>query len=83
LRVRPGGYRFLPDGSGLVYLPGIQALDFWRLDFATMESRRLTTLGNHGMIRTFDITPDGRHIVFDRSRENSDILLIDLPATGA
>jgi Tol biopolymer transport system component len=83
LRVRPGGYRFLPDGRGLVYLPGIQALDFWRLDFTTMESRRLTTLGNHGMIRTFDLTPDGRHIVFDRSRENSDILLIDFPATGA
>jgi Tol biopolymer transport system component len=29
---RPGGYRFLPDGSGLVYLPGIHALDFWLLD---------------------------------------------------
>ena len=31
------------------------------------------------VIRTFDITPDGRHIVFDRQRENSDIVLIDLP----
>jgi hypothetical protein len=29
-------------------------------------------------MRTFDITPDDRRIVFDRSRENSDILLIDL-----
>ena len=28
---------------------------------------------------TFDITPDGKAIVFDRSRENSDIVLIDLP----
>jgi hypothetical protein len=28
---------------------------------------------------TFDITPDGKQIVFDRLRENSDIVLIDLP----
>jgi len=27
---------------------------------------------------TFDITPDGKQIVFDRLRENSDIVLIDL-----
>ena len=35
VRVRPGGYRFLPNGTGLVYLPRIQALDFWLLDLAT------------------------------------------------
>jgi hypothetical protein len=28
---------------------------------------------------SFDITPDGKHIVFDRIRQNSDIVLIDLP----
>ena len=37
--VRPGGYRFLPDGSGLVYLPRIQSLDFWLLDLATKTIR--------------------------------------------
>jgi hypothetical protein len=30
-------------------------------------------------LSTFDITPDGKAIVFDRSRENSDIVLIELP----
>jgi hypothetical protein len=30
-------------------------------------------------LQTFDITPDGKQIVFDRSRENSDIAVIDLP----
>jgi serine/threonine protein kinase/Tol biopolymer transport system component len=79
LLVRPGGYRFLPDGSGLVYLPRIPSLDFWLLDFATRTSRPLTRLGNRGALRTFDITRDGKSIVFDRSRQNSNIVLIDLP----
>jgi Tol biopolymer transport system component len=77
--VRPGGYRFLPDGSGLVYLQRIQGLDFWLLDFATKQSRQLTRFSNQGALRTFDITPDGKAIVFDRSRQNSNIVLIDLP----
>lgn len=79
VRVRPGGYRFLPNGSGLVFLPFLQSLDFWLLDFATKSPRQLTGLSNQGVLRTFDITPDGKQIVFDRSRENSDIVLIDLP----
>ena len=31
-------------------------------------------------MRTFDITPDGKQIVFDRIRQNSTIRLIDLAA---
>ena len=52
--------------------------DFWLLDLATKKTRRLTQLNNVASMRTFDITPDGKQIVFDRSRENSDIVLIDL-----
>ncbi|MGB7284073.1 MAG: protein kinase [Candidatus Acidiferrum sp.] len=72
--------RFLPDGSGLVYMLGstLAGQDFWLLDLSTMASRRLTRLNNPATMRTFDITPDGSGIVFDRLRENSDILLIDL-----
>jgi Tol biopolymer transport system component len=77
--VRPGGYRFLPNGTGLVYVPRITSQDFWLLDFATQQSRQLTQLSNQGALRTFDIEPDGKHIVFDRSRQNSNIVLIDLP----
>ena len=30
-------------------------------------------------VRDFDVSPDGREIVFDRVQENSDVVLIDLP----
>jgi Tol biopolymer transport system component len=71
--------RFLPDGSGLVYMRGFgPSQDFWLLDLATMESRRLTRLDPTATMRTFDITPDGQRIVFDRLSEDSDVVLIEL-----
>jgi tricorn protease-like protein len=54
--------------------------DFWLLDLQTMKSRLLTRLNSPATMRTFDITPDGRQIVFDRLLEKSEIVLIDLPA---
>ena len=77
--VRPGGYRFLPNGSGLVFVPRIPSLDFWLLDFTAKNTRQLTRFTNQGALRTFDVTPDGKNIVFDRSRQNSNIVLIDMP----
>jgi hypothetical protein len=55
-------------------------MDFWLLDLAGKAPRPLTHLGYRGAIQAFDITPDGTHIVFDRSQENSSIVLIDLPS---
>ncbi|MEO6237568.1 MAG: protein kinase, partial [Vicinamibacterales bacterium] len=77
--VRPGGYRFLPDGTGIVYLERIPSLNFSLFDIATRTSRPLTRLSNQGALRTFDITADGKYIVFDRSRQNSNIVLIEPP----
>jgi Tol biopolymer transport system component len=74
-----GRHRFLPDGSGLVYLPYSHSRDFWVLDLLTKKTHALTRLSDHGVISAFDITPDGKEIVFDRLRNNSDIVLIDLP----
>jgi Tol biopolymer transport system component len=74
--VRPNRYRFLPDGKGLVYQA---SRDFWCLDLVTRETRQLTNLDNRGRLLWFDITPDSKHIVFDRWRENSDIVLIERP----
>jgi Tol biopolymer transport system component len=71
--------RFLPDGGGLFYMQGFRpSQDFWLLDLTTMERRPLTQLDDTATMRTFDITPDGTEIVFDRLRENSDIVLIEL-----
>jgi Tol biopolymer transport system component len=72
--------RFLPGGKRLIYMQGLLASqDFWLLDLTSMKSRRLTRLENRAAMRSFDITPDGKQIVFDRLRENSDVVLIDLP----
>jgi Tol biopolymer transport system component len=71
-------YRFLPSGNGLVYMQGSNPWqDFWLLDLETKTTKPLTHFSNGADMRTFDITPDGKQIVFDRLRENSDIVLID------
>ena len=72
--------RFMPDGRGLVFMRAAEATpwqDFWLLDLATMNTRRLTRLTDRATMRTFDITPNGKQIVFDRRRENSAVVLID------
>ena len=69
--------RFAPDGS-LIYMQGeLRAQNFWRLDLTTMSTRPLTRFSQRDTMRTFDVTPDGKQIVFDRLRDNSDIVLID------
>jgi serine/threonine protein kinase/Tol biopolymer transport system component len=82
IKVRREGERarFLPDGTSLVYMLGntLAEQDFWLLDLNTMRSRRLTRLSSSAVMRTFDITPDGRRIVFDRLTQDSEIFLIDL-----
>jgi serine/threonine protein kinase len=86
IRVRVEGERcrFLPSGTGLVYMQGASpSQDFWLLDLRTKKTRRLTRLNNNAAMRTFDITPDGKQIVFDRLRQNSDIVLIDLATKQA
>ena len=62
-----------------MYLKGIESKDFWLIDFATNKTRQLTSLSDRGYLNAFDVTADGKFIVFDRVRQNSDIVLIDLP----
>jgi Tol biopolymer transport system component len=71
--------RFMPGDRGLIFMRSEEATpwqDFWLLDLATMKTRRLTRLTDRATMRTFDVTPDGKQIVFDRLRENSAVVLI-------
>ena len=53
--------------------------EFWLVDLKTGRERQLTRLGRAFVIGDFDVSPDGREIVFDRAREESDIVLFELP----
>ena len=71
-------YRVLPDGKGIVLLQGpFREQNFWLSDLKTGIPRQLTRLKPGDSIRSFDVSPDGKRILFDRFRENSDIVLID------
>ena len=52
--------------------------NFWIVDLETGQRRQLTNLKPGYSIGSFDVSPDGRQIIFDRVRQNSDIVLIDL-----
>ena len=54
--------------------------NFFRLDLETGEQRQLTSfdLKSGAAIQNFDISPDGKRIVFDRLRNHADIVLMNL-----
>ena len=70
---------FLGAEDALVVLKGdISHKEFWVVDLKTGRERQLTNLGRELTISDFDVSADGREIIFDRSREESDIVLFDL-----
>jgi Tol biopolymer transport system component len=73
-------YRFLPGGKQLVVkLGGFRRQDFWSFDVGTGRRRQLTRLRPGESVQRFDVSPDGKRVVFERVRENSDVVLIELP----
>jgi Tol biopolymer transport system component len=76
---RGNSYQFLPNGKQLVVLLGrYPSQNFWMVDLETGQRHQLTNLKAGDAIGSFDVSPDGRQILFDRVRQNSDIVLIDL-----
>jgi Tol biopolymer transport system component len=81
VRVGTEHYRFMPDRPQLVYISTPDQVSpeyFWLLDLPSKKARQLSSVSGRST-RTFDITPDGTHITFDRLKDNSDVVLIDLP----
>ena len=72
---------FLADGAALVVMRGeIGRGDLWSIELDTGAERRLTSFGGEFAIGDFDVSGDGREIVFDRRADEADIVLIDRAA---
>ena len=70
---------FLGGDDAVVMLKGdMTRKELWVRDLKTGRERQLTALGRL-TIGDFDISPDGRELVFDRIRDESDIVLIERP----
>jgi Tol biopolymer transport system component len=71
---------FLPGGRSLVVLRGeLQHKNLWLIDLETGAERQLTNLPSNFDIRDFDISPNGRDVIIERSQERSDVEMLDLP----
>ena len=74
-------YRFVPNRQELVFLARTERRlqEFSWVDLETGQQRPLTDLKpSTALIQSFDISLDGKQIVFDRVKANSDIVLMDL-----
>jgi Tol biopolymer transport system component len=69
---------FLREETLVVMRGDISHKEFWSIDLRTGRERQLTTLRRGYVIGDFDVTRDGREIIFDRRREESDIVLFNL-----
>ena len=70
---------FLGEDALVIMKGDISHKEFWVVDLQTGRGRQLTNLGREFAIGDFDVSANGREIIFDRAREKSDIVLFDLP----
>jgi Tol biopolymer transport system component len=71
---------FLPQRHALVVLRGeIQHKDLWAIDLNTGHEEALSCVDSDFNMTDFDISPDGRDVVLERSQGSSHIVLIEFP----
>jgi hypothetical protein len=71
---------FLPGRPILVVQKGeFWHKNFWSIDLETSQERQLTNFGPEFLLGDFDISADGKEIIFGRLKENSRVIMIDLP----
>jgi Tol biopolymer transport system component len=69
---------FRPDARSIVLLRGdVRHKNFWLVDLRSGAERQITELAPDTAVGDFDLSPDGRVILFDRIRESSRIALIE------
>jgi Tol biopolymer transport system component/DNA-binding winged helix-turn-helix (wHTH) protein len=67
------------DENTLVFLKGaLSHKEFWAIDLRSGEERPITQLDPGAIVDDFDVSADGHTIVFDRVREESHIVRIDI-----
>jgi len=70
----------LPAGRKLVLLRGgIEHKNLWLVDLETGAERQLTNLPADFHVGDFDISSDGKEVVFERVQERSEVAVVDLP----
>lgn len=70
--------RFVEGGAALVVMRGdFRHRELWQVDIQTGAERQLTALPADFLLRDYDVSDDGRHLVLERVQEHSDIVLIE------
>jgi Tol biopolymer transport system component len=75
--------RWLPDGSGIVFSKvdmATESSNLYRYDFGTRRTTTLTKLDDFA--HAFSVSPDGRWVVFERTRTRRDDKTADLWLVG-
>ena len=66
------------DDRALIILKGdVSHKEFYRVDLESGQERQLTNLGREFAIGDFDVSPNGRELLFERVREESEVVLFD------
>ena len=71
---------FTPDGRSILVLQGeLGHKNLWRIDVAGGAPQPVLDLPADFELRDFDLSPDGRELVLEQTKEYSDLVLIELP----